>query len=91
MKSILLILHIVSGYLCLVSGFLAMLASKGKSKHRLVGRIFVYSVLITSLSSIAMALISANNFLLLIGLFVLYQVINGYLAARQHQIVLGWG
>lgn len=86
----LLILHIISGYLALICGAWAMGARKGSRHHRRSGKLYFFSILTVALSAIALALIKHNLFFLLIGGFVLYQCLNGYLALLHPRLNLRW-
>ncbi len=91
--SIILILHIISGFLALGFGLVAISAPKGKKWHKNAGFIYTYSMIVVSMSSTMMYFIKGNRllFLLLIGLFSLYQVINGlhYLKLVKQKNKLG--
>lgn len=85
-----LYIHIILGHLALVSGLIALISPKGKRIHVLGGRIFFYSMLSVGLSGVWLSLKANNIFLLLISTFVLYQVINGFLAVRDKSLRLRW-
>jgi len=54
MKTVLL-LHILAGGLGLVSGYVALAATKGATLHRKSGSVFVYAMLVMSISGAVMA------------------------------------
>lgn len=84
--TVLLIIHIVSGYLALSAGTTAIIARKGQKLHRKAGRIFVISMLGVGASALSMSLMKGNQFLLHIGIFTMYQVYGGWRALRQRDL-----
>ncbi|MDA9774188.1 hypothetical protein N9B82_04450 [Saprospiraceae bacterium] len=91
---IILILHIISGFLALVMGLVAMTTKKGAKFHILSGTIYHYSMLGVFLTSSAMFFIKGTPllFLFLIGIFSYYQVITGirYLRIQNKPARLKW-
>jgi len=81
--NITLLIHIVFGFLALLSGIVAMTSRKGLNVHRLAGKIFVLSMLGVSISAISISILKNNQFLLLIGVFAFYQNYNGYRAIKN--------
>jgi len=81
--TIALFLHVVSGGVALITGFLAILFKKGQSKHRMAGRMYYYSMLVVGLSAITIAFMKHNHFLLHIGIFSGYLVYSGYRAIQE--------
>lgn len=79
----LLILHIISGSICLLTGTANMIARKGGGRHKTIGRIFVISMSITSLTALTIAIEKGLIFLLLTSGFSLYLTISGYLHIRN--------
>ena len=80
-----LIIHIIAGALGLISGTMNVIRKKGDSKHRLVGRIFLYSMLTVGVSALVLSVMHTNYFLFIVGIFTLYMVSSGqrYLFLRQ--------
>ncbi|MFN3529376.1 MAG: hypothetical protein ACK417_05595 [Bacteroidia bacterium] len=74
----LLFLHISAGSIALLSGFIAMIAPKWSSSHRISGRIFHFSTLSVAISAILMALMHGKTFMLHIGVFTFYQIHGGF-------------
>jgi len=74
--------HAALGGIALLAGFVAIVAKKGRTLHRLAGKVFFYSML----SSIAISFIIAvlpkheNPFLFAIGIFSGYFALTGYRA-----------
>jgi uncharacterized membrane protein len=78
-----LVLHIVSGLSGLVTGTINLAARKGGKRHRTVGRIFHWSMVLTGFSSLILAYIHPNDFLFVIGAFTLYMVLTGTRYIKQ--------
>lgn len=80
-----LVLHIVAGTLGLSSGTVNIIKKKGGNVHRIVGDIFLYSMLTVSVSAFALSIIHPNYFLFIVGVFTLYLVGSGtrYLHLKQ--------
>ena len=91
---IILILHIISGFLSLLMGLITMITKKGSKFHVSSGTIYHYSMLGVFLTSSAMFFIkgTAILFLFLIGIFSYYQVITGirYLRIKNSPKNLKW-
>lgn len=84
---ILLLIHIITGTLAMIAGTLSMIARKGGKIHRKSGLIFFYSLLISDVISLFVAVMPEhqNPFLFCIGIFTLYLILGGYLALRYKQ------
>ncbi|MFN4234357.1 MAG: DUF2306 domain-containing protein [Bacteroidia bacterium] len=77
---ILLYIHIITGGLALIGGSIAMLSKKGKSTHRTSGKVFFYSMLLVCFSAISISILKNIPFLLMIGIFALFQNYFGFRA-----------
>ena len=73
-----LILHIIGGSVGLFTGTINLLRRKGDKNHRLVGKIFAYSMLTAGFSSLVLSIMHPNYFLFMIGVFTIYLVGTGY-------------
>jgi len=82
----LLVLHIFTGFLALLFGFIAMIVKKGGKVHRLVGKIFFFSMLGVTASALLISLIKKNQFLLFIAIFSFYQNYMGYRALKEKSL-----
>jgi len=80
-------LHIVSGSIGLLSGTINLVKKKGDKPHRLIGKVFFVSMTLAGVSSLILASIHPNQFLFVIGVFTLYQVLTGqrYLILKKQQ------
>ena len=61
MRPLLYVVHIVAGSLVLLSGYVALYATKGATLHRKAGRVFVYAMLAMSVGGMLIASAKANN------------------------------
>jgi len=79
----LLYLHIAAGFTALASGFAAAFFTKGSKRHKSTGQIFVFSMSLSAVVAILLALWHPNPFLLGIGFFTLYLVSSGWIWIRR--------
>jgi uncharacterized membrane protein YfcA len=83
-------LHIVSGFVSLVSGAVALLVRKGYPVHRAAGRIFLCSMMVTSVLAIYLAIAVPNQLVnAFIGIFVLYLIGTAWLTVHRKDGVSG--
>src|SRR5690625_5019808 len=82
--TILLILHIISGGLCLVIGGINLFVKKQKGSHTKIGDFYHGSYVVVFLSSVGMAIIhwSESAYLFYIALFSYALALFGFLAAK---------
>ncbi len=75
----LIYIHAFFGGLGLTAGVISIAVRKGGKVHKLWGKIFLYGMLISSILSLAVAVMPGheNLFLFLIGIFTLYMVLAG--------------
>jgi len=74
---ILLIVHIIAGFLGLFTGTINIIRRKGDKIHRQVGKYFYYSMIINAIAGFLMSLMKQNIFLLIIAVFSFYMTISG--------------
>ena len=81
---VLIYIHVVFGAIALLSGSISLVAKKGGFLHRKCGLVFVFTMLISSILSMTVAVQPGhiNTFLFSIGILTMYFVIGGYLALR---------
>lgn len=77
-KDIALALHILGGMSGLMLGTLMLILKKGDERHRIMGRIYVASMALATLSGIALAFVGESQFLFLIGVFSFYLCYSGW-------------
>jgi len=75
----LIYLHAFFGGIGLITGIISFLSKKGEKQHRKLGKLFSYSMVISSVISLAIARMPKheNLFLFLIGIFTIYLVLAG--------------
>lgn len=73
----LLISHIVSGGLSLLSGSLLMVGRKGTRFHTRTGLLYYYALLVSCLVALPMSYLHPNLFLAIISLITLYMLFSG--------------
>lgn len=71
--------HAFFGGLGLISGLVSIFVKKGGLNHRKAGKVFTYSIILSSLLSLIVARMPSheNLFLFLIGIFTIYMVLAG--------------
>ena len=85
MISIILTLHIIAGSLAIIAGFLTLVPKKGTRLHILFGKIFFFAMLGMAGTASFLAVFSSSETInAVIGLFTLYLVLTGRLAATNH-------
>lgn len=72
-----LILHIVAGTIGLLTGTVNIIGKKGGKNHRIVGQLFLYSMLTVSASAFVLSVLHPNYFLFIVAVFTLYMVASG--------------
>lgn len=84
---ILLLIHIIFGGLGLVVGSIVFFKKKGDKVHRILGLIFFWSMLLSGLSAISLALIKDKSFLFAVGAMTVYATLSGvrYLKMAKQQ------
>ncbi|WP_400164011.1 DUF2306 domain-containing protein [Brevibacillus sp. TJ4] len=84
MFSILLITHIVTGIVCLISGVIAMSASKKRGRHTLSGEIYHGSYVFVFITAVSMSIIhwEESAYLFYIGVFSYALALLGYVSSK---------
>jgi hypothetical protein len=83
MRSPLLLLHIISGTVGVLSGFVAAFLLKGSRRHGLAGKIFVLSMLSLSASGTILAIMKSQPGNILGGSLTFYLVATAWIAAKR--------
>ncbi len=89
-----LLLHIVSGTLGMLSGFVAAFLPKGSRSHGRAGNVFVISMLSLSASGVYLAVMKAQPGNILGGTLTFYLVATAWMTARRRDGrpgILDWG
>ncbi|MCL6461796.1 MAG: hypothetical protein I4O51_07990 [Flavobacterium micromati] len=75
--TLVLIIHIISGFAGLASGTVAISKTNSIKTHKIAGKVFFYAMLFIFITSTLMCLMKTNHFLLLIGFFSFYLTCTG--------------
>lgn len=84
--TIVLIIHIASGFAALGFGLTALIAGKGNHLHVFGGRMFFYLMLSVAFSAVILSVFRFNLFLLLIAGFAFYQNLSGYRSVKRKEL-----
>jgi hypothetical protein len=76
-------IHIISGLIGLVSGFIAVFAVKGMRLHRKSGIVFVYSMVVLGLTGAVLGVIKNEPGNVVAGALACYFVVTAFLTVRQ--------
>ncbi|WP_207510284.1 hypothetical protein [Longitalea luteola] len=94
---IMLVLHIISGFLSLACGLFSMLNKKGARQHRLTGKLFFYGMTGVFITATCISIARNIPFLFMVGFFSYYLACSGYRALylkklhlQQQPAVLDW-
>ncbi|MEH7254198.1 DUF2306 domain-containing protein [Neobacillus niacini] len=84
MFNLFLITHIVSGFICLISGVFAMASKKKRGKHTVAGEIYHGSYVIVFISAVVMSINhwEESAYLFYIAVFSYALALLGYLAVK---------
>jgi uncharacterized membrane protein len=86
----LLPIHIIAGSIAIVAGFISVFAVKGLKLHRKSGIIFVYSMLVLSITGAVIAIVKNQPPSVIGGSLALYFVITGLLTVRPRDQRFHW-
>ena len=76
--TIFLVLHILSGFMALVTGGIASFARKGEKRHKKAGRWYFGSMTGVFVTAVVIAVAKGLLFLFMVGFFSYYLVVRGY-------------
>jgi hypothetical protein len=95
--TILLILHVTTGFTALVTGGMASFTRKGGKGHRASGRWYFWAMTGVFVTAVAVSLLKNLAFLFMVGFFSYYFVVRGYrllylkgLGRTQKPALLDW-
>jgi uncharacterized membrane protein len=77
MFPLILIAHILGGCIALLSGLLNLLLRKGGKRHRLIGNIFVYSMMDVGITALILSVMHPSPFLFSVGILSMYFAYTG--------------
>lgn len=86
------LLHILCGTLAVLAGAVALCVTKGSPRHRLAGRVFGYSMLLTAGLGALLGLLRHEHLLITFyaGGLACYLVASGWLSVRASAATPGW-
>jgi hypothetical protein len=82
-----IVIHITSGFTCLITGLIAMTSFKGLNIHKKAGRVFFYSMLVVAISAVWISIFKRNDFLLIIAGFSFILNYFGFRATKNKQLI----
>jgi len=85
-----ILLHIIGGLLGLTSGAVALSAGKGGKLHRKSGLVFVYAMMLMSVSGAVMAALKPERISVIAGMLTLYLVTTALLTVRRRAQGFDW-
>ena len=88
-RQYLLLLHIITGGIALLTGPVAMMNQNGNKTHRLTGKLFFYAMTIVFITSIFLSIYDDIPFLLMIGVFSYNSIALGYRALYLKKLNAG--
>ncbi len=84
------LIHFLGGALAIIAGFAALLVPKGSSSHKVMGNIFMISMLILGITSIYVAYTRTIMLSLINGFFVCYLVSTSWIAIKRKPGNIGY-
>lgn len=96
---VLIVIHVILGSIGVISGPVSAIAKKGGKLHRLSGKVFAWSMIISAILALFISSMPGHKslFLFCIGIFGLYLVASGYrvlkikkLGRGQRPALLDW-
>ena len=71
-------IHIAGGTTSLLLGIIVLSLKKGDKRHKWLGNIYFYAMLIASIVAIPMSYLHPNYFLFIVAIFTIYMLLTGY-------------
>src|SRR5215211_4841763 len=94
---LLLVVQIIGGFVSLITGFIASVTAKGKTRHRQSGRLYFWGMTVVFITAVPLGILKERWFLFMVGFFSYYLVVRGYrilylkkLGAGQTATWLDW-
>ncbi len=85
-----LTIHIISGLIGLISGFIAVFVVKGMRVHRRSGMVFVYSMVVLGLTGAVLGVVKNEPGNVVAGALACYFVVTAFLTVRSGSNDLRW-
>ncbi|MCI4670109.1 MAG: hypothetical protein MRZ79_18375 [Bacteroidia bacterium] len=88
---VIILIHVLFGSVAIIAGPIAAVAKKGSKVHRISGKIFAYSMIITAILALIVSLWPGHKslFLFSIGIFGLYLVVSGFRVTKIKKLGRG--
>ncbi|MFV8355456.1 hypothetical protein ACNQGB_04645 [Flavobacterium sp. XS1P32] len=86
---IILIFHILSGFIGLLIGTIVLIRKKGDAIHEKLGKVFTFAMVSTGLCAFYLSFTHLNLFLFIVGIFTIYLSISGYRMLHLKKAHLG--
>lgn len=83
-------IHIAAGLIAIVAGFISVFALKGATLHRKSGMLFVYAMLVLSLTGAAIAAVKHQPASVIGGSLAFYLVTTALLTVRRRDHAFHW-
>ncbi len=74
---IILIIHVVFGGIGLLAGTINIIRKKGDKPHLIVGKVFLFAMIINAFAGFTLSILHDNIFLLIVAVFSFYMVCTG--------------
>lgn len=88
--TMLLPIHIIGGSIAIIAGFISVFAVKGLKLHRKSGMVFVYSMVVLSLTGAVIAALRDQTANIIGGSLAFYMVITAFLTVRPRDQWSRW-
>ena len=88
--TMLLPIHIIGGSIAIIAGFISVFAVKGLKLHRKTGMIFVYSMVVLSLTGAVIGALRDQTTNIIGGSLAFYMVITAFLTVRPRDQWSRW-
>lgn len=82
--------HASAGTIGIVTGIVALIATKGGRVHRTAGLIFVIAIVAAALSAINLAIKSGTPGFIVAGVLVAYFMVTAWMAVKRREGEAGW-
>lgn len=83
MTQFILVIHVLSGIIALLSGFIALGINNRPADHKVAGRVFFNAMLSVFITAITLSVFKGLNFLLCIAVLSFYMTFKGVRAMRR--------
>lgn len=85
-----LIIHVLAGLCSLITGFIAIISSKGQRIHKRTGIVYFYGMIVAAITALVISIIKGLDFFIMIAIFSFYLSYTGYRFVVLKQKKLKW-